>query len=340
MLNEWGIIVKKRSKQERYEIITHGIKFGVTQACKDYGISRTIYYRWLKRVEAYGINGLEEIKRNYTPKNKASHEFEKVVLNKIRMYPEYGPRSIAWILEDHGFTISDSGVFNIMKRHHLTTKKDRVAFCKQHDEADGSEDKIHLPLPQDTKVGDIWLCWTDYLGNIDKAGDIYQYCIIDVKSKIACSRIFRSQSTEYALDTLLGVAFPMGKDLNMKPQIIMTHNVQDYTTGRNKGGHRYTTILRKLGIKHILWSEKYVAYTDIAQGFSEKSLSFLKHKILVEELNFSDLKDMLQNFLREYNLQNPVDDPLGRGKTPFEIVVSESKEEILLPVWVYINRSY
>lgn len=62
--------VNKKTKEERYEIITYGIKFGVTQACTYYGISRTIYYRWLKRFETYGVNGLEEVTRSIPLKIK------------------------------------------------------------------------------------------------------------------------------------------------------------------------------------------------------------------------------------------------------------------------------
>jgi transposase len=332
--------VNKKTKQERYEIITYGIKFGVTKACTYYGISRTIYYRWLKRFETYGVNGLEEVTRKYTPKNKASNELENLVLNKIRMYPKYGPQSIAWMVEDSGFSISASGVFNIMKRNHVTSKKDRMEFCKQQGET--VHDEVYLPLPKDTKVGEIWLCWTDCLGNIDGVGDIYQYCILDVRSGIACSRIFRTNSTESAVDTLLGVAIPMGKDLNMNPRIIITRNVHEYTTGRNKTGERYTTIVKKLGIQHVVWSEKEkdIEYTDIAERFSRKSLKYLQHKIFMEKVSFSELKVEFQKFVREYNLKKPFDHGSDKGKTPFDIVVSESTEEILLPLWAHIDRIY
>ena len=110
-------------KDLKFKIITEASIYGVSKTCKKYDISRTIYYKWLKRYQALGVSGLDETKRSFTPENKTEAKIEKAVLNLIKTYPTYGPRAIKYLLEEIGYDISESAVFNIMKRNDLNQKE-------------------------------------------------------------------------------------------------------------------------------------------------------------------------------------------------------------------------
>lgn len=119
------------NKELKFNIISEGLKNGISITCRKHNISRTIYYRWLKRYKANGIEGLDDIKKDFVPLNKTSIDIERKLLNLIRTYPKYGPKAINYLLEEIGINLSESAVYNVMKRHHLTNKESRLKFAKK-----------------------------------------------------------------------------------------------------------------------------------------------------------------------------------------------------------------
>ncbi|MBI4835431.1 MAG: helix-turn-helix domain containing protein [Planctomycetes bacterium] len=50
--------------QKRLELIRLAEKSGnVSEACRKFGVSRTYYYRWKRRYDQYGIEGLVDLSR-------------------------------------------------------------------------------------------------------------------------------------------------------------------------------------------------------------------------------------------------------------------------------------
>lgn len=107
-------MVKRVKDQEeatikyRHEILLCGQEQGVSAACRKYRISRTLYYRWHKRFDEMGLTGLKDRVRHFVPPNKAELAVEQAVLDAIVAFPDYGPQSIAWLLEDQDLIISSS----------------------------------------------------------------------------------------------------------------------------------------------------------------------------------------------------------------------------------------
>jgi putative transposase len=52
--------LQKRTPQEKGKILIEIQNMGVKVVCRKYGISRTLYYDWLDRYTASGIEGLED----------------------------------------------------------------------------------------------------------------------------------------------------------------------------------------------------------------------------------------------------------------------------------------
>jgi putative transposase len=52
--------LQKRTPQEKEKLLIEIQNMGVTVGCRKYGISRTLYYDWLDRYTASGIEGLED----------------------------------------------------------------------------------------------------------------------------------------------------------------------------------------------------------------------------------------------------------------------------------------
>ena len=53
-------IVKKRSKEEKERILLDIERLGVVAGCRKHGLSVSVYYAWLEKYQASGIEGLED----------------------------------------------------------------------------------------------------------------------------------------------------------------------------------------------------------------------------------------------------------------------------------------
>src|SRR5205823_7682700 len=89
----------------------------VAMTCRYFGISRHTFYRWLRRYQELGPEGLRE--RSHRPlvsPNATKAEVVGKILH-LRQHYHFGPHKIAMYLKRyHEITVSPSGVWRILKR--------------------------------------------------------------------------------------------------------------------------------------------------------------------------------------------------------------------------------
>jgi transposase len=301
------------------EILEYGKQYGVTAACRKYDISRTLFYRWLKRYITRGYNGIQPLTRK-TSDRMIDPNIELQVLKQIKLHPEFGPLSIAYIMQDNGLKISHGGVYNIMKRHQLNTRSQRLKLSKQ--------DFAQQPSP---KPGQLWLAWT-----IQLHSELYICHLLDVESGIACSRLYTSQSITNGLDLLLNVALPISETVEMPVKWIVYQSSMEYNSSNKR--HPYQTFLKVHGIIPMEWDHRFIKYQTLADHFQTQCHQYLQAKGKRE--NISQLKVTLQDFLRDYNIKQPIT-LLGNGKhSPLSIMTGKPVHELTLPLWAHIYRNY
>jgi len=99
----------------------------VSEACKRLGFSRDSYYRLKRLYETRGKAGLESApRRPPRPNRPVPPLMERAILAISRRNPCWGRLEVAGAAQatarDH---ISASGVYNVWRRHNLTTRKRR-----------------------------------------------------------------------------------------------------------------------------------------------------------------------------------------------------------------------
>jgi transposase-like protein len=64
-----------REVRRRLAILQHAeeVTGNVSMTCRYYGISRTVYYRWLRRYQKHGIEGLRDRSRRPHSSPNATH---------------------------------------------------------------------------------------------------------------------------------------------------------------------------------------------------------------------------------------------------------------------------
>lgn len=312
---------------------------GVSATCKKYSISRTIYYRWLKRYKTEGIDGLDDIKKDFVPSNKTAPEIEKTILELIRTYPNYGPKALNYLLEELGYKISGSAVFNVLRRHKLTNKYNRIKFSKKRER----KPVRVLPSVSELKSGEAWVFWITDLGNFNNYKNIYAYTLFDIKSRIACTRLYTDISFTNFEDILASVALSVATTLNVITSYLCFFNDDKIVNKfRNSYKSKITDSFKKndRDIKLDLLD----SHTDLQiiyeyrEEYTKNIISTLM-PLFRDRISFSELKRLFQRFIREYNLNEKIQFE-NDYCSPVEYHNKLTNTKLILPLWAYIDRDY
>ncbi len=326
-------------KDLRFKIIKEGMKKGITVTCNKYNISRTIYYRWLKRYTSQGIDGLMDQEKNFVPTNKTASEIESSLLSLIKTYPTYGPRTLNYLLEELGYKISESAVYNILKRNHLSNKEDRIKFAKKNDQPTHSQ----LPSLENLKSGECWVFWITEYGYFANTRNIYAYTFYDLNSRIACTRLYNEITFAHFEDLLSAVALSVASGLNMKVSYLTFFN--------DTKSLKYANPITKSKVSKTLENHGYEVeihyindHPDIQQinalktTYVEGCLSFLM-PLINKKISFEDIKIHFQDYIRQYNITDKLDYMTLRC-TPVEYHNTVTNTKLILPIWAYMDRIY
>jgi transposase InsO family protein len=108
-----------RAAARRLAILRHveEVTGNVAQTCRYFGISRQLYYTWLRRYEEQGVDGLRpRSRRPHTSPNATSGEVVGKIVYLRGTY-HFGPQKISMYLKRyHDIQLSTSGVWRILKR--------------------------------------------------------------------------------------------------------------------------------------------------------------------------------------------------------------------------------
>ena len=93
----------------------------ISYVCIAFGISRETWYKWKRRYDVYGVDGLKNQSRKpHNIKNlKVTEELEKLVL-ELRLNNRFGPMRIRFRLKrKYGISLGTKTIYNLLKRHKL-----------------------------------------------------------------------------------------------------------------------------------------------------------------------------------------------------------------------------
>jgi transposase InsO family protein len=135
-----------RQVRHRLAVLRHAeeVSGNVALTCRYYGISRQLYYSWLRRYREDGAEGLRPRSRRPKTSPKATHTEVVGKIIYLRQHYHFGPAKIAmYLLRYHDVTISNSGVWRILKRLELN----RLPASQRHKRPDRRWKRYEKPLP-------------------------------------------------------------------------------------------------------------------------------------------------------------------------------------------------
>ena len=113
--------------------------------------------------------------------NQIKPDFEAIIYNYITDYPTHGPRRIAYELKEQGITISETGVYNVLRRNELNHRLDRLFYSQEHSDNPIITERYlrEVEKKKETHIqvfhpGDLFCQDSFYVGTIKGLGRIYQ----------------------------------------------------------------------------------------------------------------------------------------------------------------------
>ena len=116
----------------RLQLVDLAGRVGVTAACRTFGVHRSTYYAWKRKIEREGLGALRprERRRPRMP-NQLSPLLEQRIVAFALGDPGLGPRRIAAELARPrwgGLVVSANGVWRCLCRHGLNTRGKRLSL--------------------------------------------------------------------------------------------------------------------------------------------------------------------------------------------------------------------
>jgi transposase InsO family protein len=173
-------------------VLEHANHFGVTNACKEFNVPRSSFYRWKQKYDTEGRSGLyRERPVAYRHPRRTSPEVVEKILS-IRAEYQLGSLRIMYYLERyHGIMISESTVSRVLKTHGMSRLPKTAP-------------RRALPTKRYTKTvpGHHVQVDVKFLKLKDREGKTvkrYQYTAIDDATRIRALQIFPEHTQERAI---------------------------------------------------------------------------------------------------------------------------------------------
>src|SRR2546429_6684652 len=119
----------------RLHVIQRAQVVGVSAACREVGISRTVFYRWRRRLERYGVDGVHprRLQARPGPVPQLPPHVERRLLAVAIAEATWGcARLAAYAQRLWRLHVAASTVQRLLRRHGLATRRQRLLVLEHH----------------------------------------------------------------------------------------------------------------------------------------------------------------------------------------------------------------
>lgn len=306
----------------------------VSQACRETGISRTLFYRWRKRFLLYGRDGLHPRRqgaRRGRP-SRLSLQDERAILALALAWPTWGPAQLSNQLrrpEHGGLRVAPSTIYRLLRRRGLQTRWERLAVLEVHSaQAAGlltertrrqlaAAQRRRAPHIQASKPGQLVCLDTFYIGKLKGVGKVWQYTACDAACSFAVAQVSLDFSAEGAAHFLTDHVLPAFQAAGWRVRRILTDQGSEY-----RGA--FDEACTEKRIRHTRTKPRH-AWTN---GFVERLQGTILSELWRIEFRrrfFTGTRAMqaaLDRYLDFYNHRRSHQGYRTRGRTPGEIFFS------------------
>jgi transposase InsO family protein len=300
----------------------------VTRACQEAGISRTVFYRWRRRFERYGADGLHPRRRHARPgrPRQLTRPMERLILGVALAWPTWGcGRVAAQLAREFATPVAPATVQRLLRRAGLPRRRDRLGLLEHHSagtcglltertrrqlaRARGARPRhVHATQP-----GELVCLDTFYIGQLKGVGKVWQVTACDAACSYGVAWLLPDLSAEATATFLHQILLPRYRRAGWPLQRILTDGGSEFKAAFAEAG-------QALGIRHTRTLPRH-AWTN---GFVERLQGTILHehwRIAFRRQYFTSrgaMQRSLDAFMTFYNEQRPHQGYRLRGRTPAE----------------------
>ncbi|MCH7782272.1 IS481 family transposase [candidate division KSB1 bacterium] len=319
---------------DRLHIIKYYLRhrISVTALCKRFNRSRTWFYKWKHRYDAYGAIGLMNISRGAPAQpNQTPMDVETKILEFIEAFPSYGQVRIANELNRKQVVVTSSAIYNVLRRNNLNTRKMRLEHIRiksgivtTPSDLERAKNRAKTQSLDTRYPGHIIGMDVFYVGTLKGVGRIFQITAIDTYSSYAWAKLYTDKSALSACDFMIHVH---NNSQDIPIESVLTDNGLEFTTHHASKNHSFERLLSELNVRHRL--------TKVRHPWTNGACERLNRTILEEfyQLAFrtkiyethEQLNDDLEKYLKIYNYQRTHQGKRTNGRVPAELYLLHKK---------------
>jgi transposase InsO family protein len=313
----------------RLQVMRRAAEIGVSAACREAGISRTLFYRWQHRLSRYGVDGLHprRLKARPGPAPQLPPAIERRLLAVAIAEATWGAaRLAAYAQRLWRLRVAASTVQRLLRRHGLARRRQRLLVLEHHSaqQAGRLTERTRQALWRlrhgqarhvaASAPAELFCLDTFYIGNLKGVGKVWQITACDAASSYGVARILPELSAAAVARFLRDVLLPAVTGAGWSLRRVLTDGGPEFKA-------EFAAACTALGIRHTRIKPRH-AWTN---GFVER----LQQTILAEHWRvvfrrhyFTSRRALdrtLQAFLRFYNFERPHHGYRVRGQTPATI---------------------
>jgi transposase InsO family protein len=319
----------------RLHVLRRASELGnVSAACREAGVSRTMFYRWRKRFLLYGADGLhprQTGERRGRPPQLSAVEEQKIVALALA-WPTWGPGRLSSQLAQQGLIVSPSTVWRALRRVGLGTRLERLLALEGHSAASAglltertrrSLARTHPRHVQAEKPGELVCLDTFYIGKLKGVGKLWQITACDAASSYALAKVVAVCSAAEAAAFMKRVVATTLTEAGWRLQRVLTDGGSEF-----KG--EFDKVCEELNVRHTRTKPRH-AWTN---GFGERLQGTILHehwRIAFRRRYFRkrfQLQASLDGFLQFYNFERPHHGYRTKGRTPAELFWGAVRQEV------------
>lgn len=312
-----------------------------SQACRELGISRTLFYRWRRLYARYGPDGLRPGPgKVWDHPHRTPPHVERMVLAWAVADPTRGPGFLAGQVRQHGgVVLHPSTVYRILKRHGLQTRFERLVVLEQHAAQTAGlltertrQELLRAKGPEPRHVeasvpGELVCIDTFYIGKLKGVGKVWQYTACDAASSFGVAGVIAGNwSAEKAARFLTKTVIPAFTRLGFDVQRVLTDCGREYYGAFDKA-------CAAKRIRHTRTRPRH-AWTN---GFVERLQGTILNelwRVAFRRRFFTSVSQMqraLEGYMQYYNFERIHHGYRTNGKTPAEVIEIHRKQTEVSP---------
>jgi transposase InsO family protein len=296
----------------------------VSEACRTMGVSRTRYYEWKKLAETYGLDALTPKDRRVPQMPNATPTWVVTDLLALAVTePTLGCRQYTDRLADRGHSIGKSTVQDILVRHGLGRRAQRVgraaaitAFTNGLVTEAAVEDTPFGFCHYATDPGQLVALDSFYIGNLKGVGKVYQLTAIDTATRWAFVMIVLGVPTGKTTARFLEQVVRHYRRVGVRVRCVLTDNGPEYIAST------FTSALAAKHLTHERIPARSPNYNAVCERFQGTALQECWRPAF-HRRRFTSIRQLqveVDSWLVHYNTRRRNHSDFMRGRTPRQVL--------------------